>query len=82
MRQIAEVIGRGLKVPAGSLTPEQAKDHFGWLAMFADLDMPASNALTRQRLGWEPTGPSLISDLEQMRYSDPTAQNASAAGVR
>ena len=68
MRQIAEVIGKGLKVPVVSLSPEEAQDHFGWLAMFAGVDMPASNALTRQRLGWKPTGPGLIADLEQMRY--------------
>jgi len=69
MREIAEVIGKGLKVPVVSLTPEQAQEHFGWLAMFAGFDMPASNTLTRQRLGWNPTAPGLIADLEQMRYS-------------
>jgi nucleoside-diphosphate-sugar epimerase len=69
MREIAEVVGRGLKVPAVSLSAEEAPAHFGWLAMFAGFDMPASSALTRQRLGWHPTGPGLIADLEQMRYS-------------
>lgn len=69
MREIAEVIGKGLKVPVVSLTPEEAPAHFGWLAMFAAFDMPASNALTRQRLGWNPTGPGLLADLEHMRYS-------------
>jgi nucleoside-diphosphate-sugar epimerase len=68
MREIAEVIGRGLKVPAVSLSPEEAPAHFGWLAMFAGFDMPASSAKTRERLGWHPTGPTLISDLEQMHY--------------
>ena len=68
MREIAEVIGRGLKVPVVSISPEQAAEHFGWLAMFAGFDMPASSALTQKRLGWRPTGPRLISDLEQMRY--------------
>jgi nucleoside-diphosphate-sugar epimerase len=68
MREIAEVVGRGLKVPVVSLTPEEAPAHFGWLAMFAGYDMPASSALTQQRLGWHPTGPKLIADLEQMRY--------------
>jgi nucleoside-diphosphate-sugar epimerase len=68
MREIAEVIGRGLKVPAVSLSPEEAQAHFGWLAMFAGFDMPASSAQTQQRLGWHPTGPGLIADLEQMRY--------------
>jgi hypothetical protein len=51
-----------------SLTPEEASAHFGWLAMFAGLDMPASSAQTREKLGWNPTGPGLITDLEHMRY--------------
>src|SRR4029077_7557877 len=69
MREIAEVIGRGLKVPVVSLSAEEAQAHFGWLAMFVGLDMPASSAQTRQRLGWHPTGPGLIADLEQMRWA-------------
>jgi nucleoside-diphosphate-sugar epimerase len=69
-RDIAEVIGRGLKVPVAALSPEEAVAHFGWLAMFADLDMRASSAQTRERLGWHPTGPGLIEDLERMRYAD------------
>lgn len=68
MREIAEVVGKGLKVPVVSLTPEEAPAHFGWLAMFAGLDMPASSAQTQQKLGWHPTGPGLIADLENMRY--------------
>jgi len=70
MREIAEVIGRGLKVPVVSLSEEQAPAHFGWLAMFAGFDMPASSAQTRQRLDWKPTGPGLIADLEQMRWPE------------
>ena len=70
MREIAEVIGRGLKVPVVSLSQQEAQAHFGWLAMFAGADMPASSALTRQRLGWRPTGPGLIADLEQMRWPE------------
>jgi Nucleoside-diphosphate-sugar epimerases len=68
MREIAEVLGAGLKVPVVSISPEQAQDHFGWLAMFAGWDMPASSAKTRQQLGWNPTGPSLLTDLSDMRY--------------
>ncbi len=67
-REIAEAVGRGLKVPVVSLTPEEAPAHFGWFAMFAGLDMPASSALTQERLGWKPTGPGLIADLQAMRY--------------
>jgi nucleoside-diphosphate-sugar epimerase len=64
VREIAEVIGRGLRVPVVAMSPREATEHFGWLAMFAGMDMPASSALTQQRLGWRPTGPALISDLE------------------
>ena len=67
-REIAETIGRGLKVPLVSLSPEDAAKHFGWLAMFAGLDLAASSALTRKQLGWQPTGPGLIADLEKMDY--------------
>ncbi len=68
VREIAEVVGRGLKVPVVSISAEEAADHFGWLAMFAGLDLPASSARTREVLGWQPTGPGLITDLERMRY--------------
>ena len=73
MREIAETIGAGLKVPVVSLSPEQAGDHFGWLAMFAGLGMPASSEWTRLQLGWRPTGPGLIADLERMDYSQAAA---------
>jgi nucleoside-diphosphate-sugar epimerase len=69
VRDIAEVIGRGLKVPVVSLSPEEAPAHFGWLSAFVGYDMPASSAQTQERLGWHPTGPGLIADLEQMNYS-------------
>ena len=68
MREVAEALGRGLKVPVVSLSPEEAQAHFGWLAMFAGFDMPASSAMTRQWLGWNPTGPGLIADLDRMVY--------------
>jgi nucleoside-diphosphate-sugar epimerase len=70
MREIAEVIGRGLKVPVVSLSQQEAQAHFGWLAMFVSYDMPASSAQTRRRLGWRPTGPGLNADLEQMRWPE------------
>jgi nucleoside-diphosphate-sugar epimerase len=70
VREIAEAIGRGLKVPVVSKSPEEAGEHFGWLGRFAGFDMPASSALTQERLGWHPTTqPGLISDLENMQYS-------------
>jgi hypothetical protein len=65
---LREVIGRGLKVPVKSISPEAAAAHFGWLGLFAGLDMPASSAQTQQRLGWHPTGPGLITDLNHMRH--------------
>jgi nucleoside-diphosphate-sugar epimerase len=68
MREIAETIGKGLKVPVKSISPEQAGEHFGWFAHFATLDMPASSVWTRETLGWEPTGPGLIEDLLNMKY--------------
>ena len=79
MREIAETIGRGLKIPVVSLSPEKAAAHFGWLAMFAGLDIPASGAKTQQRLGWRPTGPGLIADLEQMNYFADDKPAAAAA---
>jgi nucleoside-diphosphate-sugar epimerase len=69
VRDIAEVVGRGLKVPVVGLSPDEAAAHFGWLAPFAAWDMPASSAQTKKQLGWDPTGPGLIADLERMRYS-------------
>jgi len=68
MREIADVVGRGLKLPVVSLSPEEAQAHFGWLAMFAGFDMPNSSAQSQQRLGGHPTGPGPIADLQQMRY--------------
>ena len=67
-REIAEAIGRGLKVPVVSMSPQEAGENFGWLGMFVSSDIPASSALTQERLGWRPQGPGLIADLDQMRY--------------
>jgi nucleoside-diphosphate-sugar epimerase len=64
VREIAEAIGRGLKVPVVSLSPEEATGHFGWLGFLAGMDVPGSSALTRQRLGWRPTQTAgMIEDL-------------------
>ena len=67
-REIAEALGRGLKLPVVSIAREEAQAYFGWMAMFAALDMPASSAQTQARLGWRPTGPTLLSDLNEARY--------------
>ncbi len=58
-------------MPVVPKTPEEAAEHFGWLAMFAGADIPASSALTRERLGWRPTGPGLMSDLDKAEYTCP-----------
>jgi len=70
-KDIAEAIGRGLNLPVVSLAPEQAGAHFGWLAMFVGADVPASSALTQERLGWRPTAslPGMIEDLNHMKYA-------------
>lgn len=73
LRDIAAALGRGLKLPVVSIDPEKAGEHFGWMAMFAGMDMPASSAATREVLGWNPTGPDLISDLDTMNYSEMAA---------
>jgi len=68
---IAEAIGRGLKLPTVSLSAEQAGEHFGWLGFFVGLDVPASSALTQERLGWRPTQTGLIDDLDHARDFEP-----------
>jgi nucleoside-diphosphate-sugar epimerase len=68
LRDIAEVIGAGLKMPVESISPEQATEYFGWLTNLAQIDLAASGALTRQQLGWNFTGPDLLTDLRNMDY--------------
>jgi nucleoside-diphosphate-sugar epimerase len=70
MKAIAEAHGRGLQVPVVSIRPEEAEAHFGWLARFAQHDMPSSSAITQRKLDWTPTGPGLIADLDAMDYSE------------
>jgi nucleoside-diphosphate-sugar epimerase len=68
IREIADVIGRHLNLPAVSISPEDAAEHFTWLANFVSLDSPASSVLTRELLGWQPKHPGLIEDLDQGHY--------------
>jgi nucleoside-diphosphate-sugar epimerase len=68
IRTIAEVIGRHLDLPVVSVPADQASEHFGWLAGFLAADNPASSALTRELLGWHPTHPGLIEDLDKGHY--------------
>ena len=68
-RAIAEAIGKGTGLPVRSVAADEVEHYFGWMAPFAGLDMIASNAWTRARLGWEPTGPNLLTDLAAMDYA-------------
>lgn len=68
-RAIAAAVAAGLGVPTASLSAAEAPAHFGWFALFAGMDLPASAALTRERLGWQPSGPDLLTDLRQMDYT-------------
>lgn len=67
-REIAEVIGRRLNIPAVSKSPEEALEHFGWFATFAGLDVPTSSERSRSLLGWTPEQPGLIADLDDPAY--------------
>jgi nucleoside-diphosphate-sugar epimerase len=67
-REIAETMGRHLDLPTTSVTPQDAPEHFGFMAHFVGLDSPVSATITRELLGWEPTGPSLLEDLERDHY--------------
>jgi nucleoside-diphosphate-sugar epimerase len=75
-RDIADVIARHLNLPLVSVDPGDAAEHFGWLGAFFSWDAPASNALTRERLGWEPTHQGLLADLDEGFYFAPAHQAA------
>jgi len=62
------VIGRHLNLPLAAVAPEDAGEHFGWLGRFLAIDAPASSALTRELLGWQPAQPGLIDDLDKGHY--------------
>lgn len=76
LRAIAEVIGRRLSLPTASVAPADAAEHFGWMGPFVGLDSPASNALTRELLGWEPKHPTLLEDLDQPGFYQVLRQRA------
>ena len=67
-RQIAEVIGRRLHVPVVAKSFKESSDHFGWIGHFFGIDAPASSALTRERLGWQPKQSGLLADVDQPYY--------------
>ncbi|CAM3739527.1 NAD-dependent epimerase/dehydratase domain-containing protein [Bordetella sputigena] len=66
MRDIVETLGRRLALPVQSIAASEAEACFGWLAHFVTRDMPASSERTRRKLGWQPTGPGLLEDLERL----------------
>ncbi len=68
LRALEEAIGRHLRIPVTSITPAEAEDYYDWFADFASMDITASSAWTRQTLGWAPTGPDLMTDLESAGY--------------
>ena len=69
LKDIATAIGRGLNVPVTSISQEQAQEHFSFFGFFAGRDCPISSTRTREQLGWHPSGPTLLTDLGDMRYS-------------
>lgn len=74
LKDIANAIGHGLNVPVTSISQEQAQEHFGFFGFFVGRDSPVSSARTRKKLGWNPTGPDLLTDLGNMRYFEQAAQ--------
>ncbi|MDR3713846.1 MAG: SDR family oxidoreductase [Puia sp.] len=68
VREIAESIGRSLKLPVVSKTPGEAAAHFGWLMFFAGADLPASSSKTQEWLNWRPNHTGLIADLDLAQY--------------
>jgi nucleoside-diphosphate-sugar epimerase len=72
VRDIAEAIGRSLGLPVTSIAPDNVQDHFGWIGTFFSMELAATSTVTRELLGWTPTGPTLIEDLDAGAYSAPT----------
>ena len=70
MRDIADAISHRFQLPATAISLEEAGERFGFLAQFVGLDMAASSTITRELLGWEPTGPTLIEDIDAGAYSN------------
>jgi hypothetical protein len=60
-------------VPVVSISAEQAGDHFGWIGMFVSADIPASGAVTQERLGWHPKEVGLLSDLDRAQVFEARA---------
>jgi len=68
-RDIAEAIGRALHLPVTSIPADCVQDHFGWIGTFFGMEMSATSVLTRELLGWVPSGPTLVEDIDAGEYS-------------
>ncbi len=68
LRDIAEAIGKGLKIPVISIAAEDANEYFGPFGHFVALDVPVSSEWTRKALGWEPNGSGMLADLTNMKF--------------
>ncbi|MEW2567422.1 SDR family oxidoreductase [Streptomyces sp. NPDC047070] len=68
-KAIAEAIGRSLGLPVDSVTPGDTGPHFGFVGRFFATTMTASSDVSRRLLSWEPTGPSLLADIEAGAYT-------------
>ncbi|HEX3591706.1 MAG TPA: SDR family oxidoreductase [Pseudonocardiaceae bacterium] len=68
-REIAEAIGRAFDLPVASIAPDDLQDHFGWIGTFFGMELSATSTQTQELLGWSPTGPTLIQDLDAGAYS-------------
>jgi nucleoside-diphosphate-sugar epimerase len=68
-REIAEAIGRAFSLPVASIAPDDVQGHFGWIGMFFSMDLVATSTVTQELLGWAPTGPALIEDIDAGAYS-------------
>lgn len=68
MREIAEVVGKGLGLPVRSIPQEEGASYFGWMGHLASRDLRASSTKTKRVLGWEPTGPGLLEDLRRFAW--------------
>jgi len=67
-KDIAGVIGRRLNLPVEAKSAEEAPEHFGWATMFVSMDSPRSSERTRALLGWQPTQPGLLADIDRPSY--------------
>ena len=67
-REIAQAIGRAFDLPVTSIAPDVVQDHFGWIGTFFAMDLPTTSTATRELLGWTPSGPTLVEDLDAGAY--------------